>query len=326
MLVTNELLQPLYADQIIRTLQLIGVRVDLLVLPDGEQYKTLNVLEQIFSALLEKCHGRDTTLIALGGGVIGDLVGFAAACYQRGVRLIQIPTSLLAQVDASVGGKTAVNHRLGKNMIGAFYQPVSVIIDLNCLQTLPRRELIAGLAEVIKYGVALDGDFFSWLEHNMSDLLVLEPTKIAYCISHCCKLKAQIVSTDERETGWRALLNLGHTYAHAIETEMGYGHWLHGEAVAVGMVMAAQTAYRLDKFSMQNKQRLIRLLLHVGLPVSGPSGMSAEAYWSHMQRDKKVLSGQVRLILPTTIGCAEIYNHVTHEVVLAAINDCQTQY
>ena len=248
MLVTNETLAPLYLDRVRHLLEQAGVKVDSVILPDGEQYKSLTVLDTVFTALLQKPHGRDTTLLALGGGVVGDLTGFAAASYQRGVRFIQIPTTLLSQVDSSVGGKTAVNHPLGKNMIGAFYQPASVVVDLDCLKTLPARELASGLAEVIKYGIILDGEFFTWLEENMDALLRLDGQAMAYCIRRCCELKAEVVAADERETGLRALLNLGHTFGHAIEAEMGYGNWLHGEAVAAGMVMAARASERLGQF------------------------------------------------------------------------------
>ncbi|WP_034917584.1 3-dehydroquinate synthase [Erwinia sp. 9145] len=322
MLVTNETLAPLYLAPLRQLLEDAGVKVDQVILPDGEQYKTLAVMEQVFTALLEKPHGRDTTLVALGGGVIGDLTGFAAASYQRGVRFIQVPTTLLAQVDSSVGGKTAVNHPLGKNMIGAFYQPASVVIDLNCLATLPPRELASGLAEVIKYGIILDGEFFNWLEANIDALLALDGKAMAYCIRRCCELKAAVVAADEREMGQRALLNLGHTFGHAIEAHMGYGNWLHGEAVAAGMVMAARTAERLGQFSAADTDRIIALLTHAGLPVNGPQSMAAEAYLPHMMRDKKVLAGELRLVLPRAMGNAEVRSGVPHDMVLAAINDC----
>ncbi|MBS9443436.1 3-dehydroquinate synthase [Photorhabdus heterorhabditis] len=323
MLVTNQTLAPLYLAKVKATLQQAGVRVDEIILPDGEQYKSLSILDDVFSALLENNHGRDTTLIALGGGVIGDLTGFAAACYQRGVRFIQVPTTLLAQVDSSVGGKTAVNHPLGKNMIGAFYQPVSVMVDLNCLQTLPARELSSGLAEVIKYGIILDSEFFSWLEDNMDKLLALDNKAMAYCIRRCCELKAEVVAADEKElSGLRALLNLGHTFGHAIETEMGYGIWLHGEAVAAGMVMAAKTAQLAGNFSEQDTQRIIRLLRRANLPVHGPQNMPPETYLPHMMRDKKVIAGKLRLILPTAIGKAGLCSDIRHDCVLEAIHQC----
>lgn len=323
MLVTNETLAPLYLDKIRDVLEQAGVNVDSVILPDGEQYKSLTVLDTVFTALLQKPHGRDTTLVALGGGVIGDLTGFAAASYQRGVRFIQVPTTLLSQVDSSVGGKTAVNHPLGKNMIGAFYQPASVVVDLDCLKTLPARELASGLAEVIKYGIILDGAFFTWLEENLDALLRLDGAAMAYCIRRCCELKAEVVAADEREMGLRALLNLGHTFGHAIEAEMGYGNWLHGEAVAAGMVMAARTSERLGQFNATDTQRIITLLARAGLPVNGPREMSAQAYLPHMLRDKKVLAGEMRLILPLAIGKSEVRGGVSHEVVLSAIADCQ---
>lgn len=323
MLVTNETLAPLYLDKVRGVLERAGVNVDSVIHPDGEQYKSLTVLDTVFTALLKKPHGRDTTLVALGGGVIGDLTGFAAASYQRGVRFIQVPTTLLSQVDSSVGGKTAVNHPLGKNMIGAFYQPASVVVDLDCLKTLPARELASGLAEVIKYGIILDADFFTWLEGNLDALLRLDGPAMAYCIRRCCELKAEVVAADEREAGLRALLNLGHTFGHAIEAEMGYGNWLHGEAVAAGIVMAARASERLGQFSSADTQRIIALLERAGLPVNGPCEMSAQDYLPHMLRDKKVLAGELRLVLPLAIGKSEVRGGVSHEVVLSAIADCQ---
>ncbi|EAA5651307.1 3-dehydroquinate synthase [Salmonella enterica] len=323
MLVTNETLAPLYLDKVRGVLERAGVNVDSVILPDGEQYKSLTVLDTVFTALLKKPHGRDTTLVALGGGVIGDLTGFAAASYQRGVRFIQVPTTLLSQVDSSVGGKTAVNHPLGKNMIGAFYQPASVVVDLDCLKTLPARELASGLAEVIKYGIILDADFFTWLEGNLDALLRLDGPAMAYCIRRCCELKAEVVAADEREAGLRALLNLGHTFGHAIEAEMGYGNWLHGEAVAAGIVMAARASERLGQFSSADTQRIIALLERAGLPVNGPCEMSVQDYLPHMLRDKKVLAGELRLVLPLAIGKSEVRGGVSHEVVLSAIADCQ---
>lgn len=323
MLVTNQTLAPLYLEKLSTLLTAAGVKVDQVILPDGEQYKTLAVMDQVFTALLQKPHGRDTTLIALGGGVIGDLTGFAAASYQRGVRFIQVPTTLLSQVDSSVGGKTAVNHPLGKNMIGAFYQPASVVIDTDCLHSLPPRELASGLAEVIKYGIILDGEFFTWLERNLDSLLKLDTQAMAYCIRRCCELKAEVVAADERENGQRALLNLGHTYGHAIEAHMGYGNWLHGEAIAAGMVMAARTAERLGQFKTDDVDRVIALLQRAGLPVHGPEEMKAEDYLPHMMRDKKVLAGELRLVLPLSIGRSEVRGGVAHDMVLAAINDCQ---
>lgn len=322
MLVTNQIVALHYLTRVKQGLQRRGIQVDEIVLPDGEQYKTLAVLEQIFDALLEKSHGRDTTLLALGGGVIGDLTGFAAACYQRGVRFIQVPTTLLAQVDSSVGGKTGVNHPLGKNMIGAFYQPTSVVIDTDCLQTLSAREFASGLAEVIKYGIILDGDFFVWLEVHLEALLCQEPAILAYAIRRCCELKADVVARDEREVGERMLLNLGHTYGHAIEAEMGYGNWLHGEAVAVGMVMAAETAYRLEWLERQHVERIKKLLIRAKLPVAGPQSMAPESYLPYMMRDKKNLAGELRLVLPCAIGRAKVCTGVDRTLILCAIADC----
>lgn len=323
MVVTNTTLEPLYLQTVCHSLCTLGCRVETLVLPDGEQYKTLTSLDQVFSALLAGNHGRDTTLVALGGGVIGDLTGFAAACYQRGVRFIQIPTTLLAQVDSSVGGKTAVNHPLGKNMIGAFHQPVSVVMDTDTLRTLPTRELAAGLAEVIKYGVIIDGAFFAWLEQHLEQVLALEPQAVAYCLRRCCELKAQVVVADETEQGQRALLNLGHTFGHAIEAEMGYGVWLHGEAVAAGMMMAMVTSRHLGLTTDADIARLRALLLRAGLPVQGPAAMAADAYLPHMLRDKKVLAGTLRLVLPHGIGQASVVSGTDQQVVLAAIAECR---
>ncbi len=323
MLVTNETLAPLYLDTVRSALEQSGVNVDGVILPDGEQYKSLAVMDTVFTALLQN-HMAATPLWVALGEVIGDLTGFAAASYRRGVRFIPVPYHLLSP-GRLVGRRlrTAVNHPLGKNMIGAFWQPVSVV-DLNCLKTLPpKRELASGLAEVIKYGVILDGEFFSWLENNIDALLALDDTAMAYCIRRCCELKAEVVAADERETGLRALLNLGHTFGHAIEAEMGYGNWLHGEAVAAGMVMAARTSERLGQFRAQDTQRIIDLLKRAGLPVRGPQEMSAQAYLPHMMRDKKVLAGEMRLVLPLAIGSSELRGGVPHDVVLGAIADTQ---
>ncbi|UVK79154.1 MAG: 3-dehydroquinate synthase [Sodalis sp. Ffu] len=323
MIVTNYSIAPLYLHALHEHLTQAGITTDQVILPDGEQYKSLTVLNRVFTALLKKSHGRNTTLIALGGGVIGDLTGFAAASYQRGVRFIQVPTTLLSQVDSSVGGKTAVNHQLGKNMIGAFYQPSSVIIDLDCLKTLPRRELASGLAEVIKYGIILDATFFAWLESNLDALLALEPQALAYCIRRCCEIKANIVAADEREQGLRTLLNLGHTYGHAIETHLGYGIWLHGEAVAAGMMMAVQTARRLGQFNDAYAEQIRQLLRRADLPVSGPVEMAPEDYMPHMMRDKKVMSYKLRLVLPLALGKAEVRDDIANDIVKASIKDCQ---
>ncbi|ELM3718996.1 3-dehydroquinate synthase [Aeromonas hydrophila] len=317
MIVTNTVVAPLYLERIVQLLS--GYQVEHLILPDGEAYKTLATFERIMSALLETNHGRDTTLIALGGGVIGDVVGFAAASYQRGIPFIQVPTTLLSQVDSSVGGKTAVNHPLGKNMIGAFYQPRHVVIDTECLQTLPAREFAAGMAEVIKYGIIWDVEFFRWLEANMSRLQAQEPAALAYAIRRCCEIKADVVGQDETEHGVRALLNLGHTFGHAIEAEKGYGNWLHGEAVAAGTMLAANTALARGDVTEQQVERIRALLLAAKLPVQAPSEMDFAAFIRHMRRDKKVLEGKLRLVLPVGIGHAQVVADVSDAELLAVI-------
>ncbi|WP_320153268.1 3-dehydroquinate synthase [uncultured Tolumonas sp.] len=318
MIVTNDTVAPLYLDALCSTLS--AYQVETLILPDGEAHKTLVSFERIMSALLEGRHGRDTTLIALGGGVIGDLVGFAAACYQRGVPFIQVPTTLLSQVDSSVGGKTAVNHPLGKNMIGAFYQPKAVIIDIDCLRTLPQRELAAGMAEVIKYGIIWDEEFFNWLELHTADIQALQPYALSKVILRCCAIKADVVSQDETENGVRALLNLGHTFGHAIEAEKGYGNWLHGEAVAVGSVQAAETSLRLSLLSQADVDRIKALLLAANLPVTAPADMDFDDYLHHMLRDKKVKAGKLRLVLPVAIGRADLFTDVEPSVLRAVID------
>ncbi|AVV84853.1 3-dehydroquinate synthase [Shewanella putrefaciens] len=314
LIVTNETVAPLYLNQIQEVMVSFG-EVESVILPDGEQFKDLAHLDAIFTALLQRNYGRDSVLVALGGGVIGDMTGFAAACYQRGIDFIQIPTTLLSQVDSSVGGKTAVNHPLGKNMIGAFYQPQLVLIDTQCLHTLPAREFAAGMAEVIKYGIMWDGEFFQWLENNVQALKRLETEALVYAISRCCEIKADVVSQDETEQGVRALLNLGHTFGHAIEAEMGYGNWLHGEAVAAGTVLAAQTARSLGLIDESIVCRIVQLLQAFDLPVSAPESMDFDSFIQHMRRDKKVLGGQIRLVLPTGIGQADVFSQVTESTL-----------
>jgi len=316
--ISNETIAPLYLAQIEALLH--DYEFDSIILADGEKFKTLSTLDIIFTELLQENCGRDTTLIALGGGVIGDMVGFAAACYQRGVPFIQIPTTLLSQVDSSVGGKTAVNHPLAKNMIGAFYQPNAVFIDTACLQTLPRRELSAGMAEVIKYGIMYDAEFFTWLEDNVAALMALDTTALTYAIFRCCEIKAEVVALDEKEHGLRALLNLGHTYGHAIESEMGYGVWLHGEAVAAGMMMAAQTSEIMGLLNTAQVARIAALIKAAELPLLAPQAMQLEDFIRHMKRDKKVLNGELRFILPTTIGKAEIVASVTENTLRDVVN------
>ncbi|WP_413285339.1 3-dehydroquinate synthase [Vibrio sp. MA40-2] len=321
--ISNVTVAPLYADKLVSLIEKQGCEVSILELPDGEKYKTLQTFETVMGFLLEGNFARDVTLIALGGGVIGDLVGFVAASYQRGVDFVQVPTTLLSQVDSSVGGKTAVNHPLGKNMIGAFYQPQSVIIDTNCLATLPEREFAAGMAEVIKYGIIYDQDFFIWLEDNMDRLYSQDEQALTYAIARCCAIKAEVVEQDEKEAGIRALLNLGHTFGHAIEAELGYGNWLHGEAVSAGTAMAAKTAQLQNLITQQQLERIIAILVKAKLPVHTPETMSFDDFMQHMMRDKKVLSGQLRLVLPTGIGCADVVSDVPSEKIKQAIDYCR---
>ncbi len=322
--ITNHTVAPLYADKIMAMLEHNGCIGSVLELPDGEQYKSLDTFNTVMSYLLEHNYSRDVVIIALGGGVIGDLVGFASSCYQRGVDFIQIPTTLLSQVDSSVGGKTAVNHPLGKNMIGAFYQPKAVVIDTQCLSTLPEREFAAGMAEVIKYGIIYDEDFFVWLEQHMDELYALDEQALTYAIARCCQIKAEVVAQDEKESGIRALLNLGHTFGHAIEAELGYGNWLHGEAVAAGTIMAAKTAQLQGLISSQQVERILRIFKRAKLPVQTPESMSFNDFMKHMMRDKKVLSGELRLVLPTSIGTSDVVKGVPETIIEQAIDDCRT--
>ena len=288
---------------------------DVLSLPPGEATKSWAKVEQVLDWLLEHRLPRDGVLVALGGGVIGDLAGFVAAIYQRGIDFAQIPTTLLAQVDSSVGGKTGINHARGKNMIGAFHQPRLVISDLATLSSLPRRELLSGMAEVIKYAMLGDADFFGWLEHNLDPLLALDGNRLAEVVERCCAMKAQIVAADERESGRRALLNLGHTFAHAIETHSGYGQWLHGEAVAVGLCMACNLSVRLGWLGEDEAQRCIALVRRAGLPTTPPADMTVDDFHEHMQLDKKVQGGKLRLILMRSIGEAVVSADFTPELL-----------
>lgn len=314
---TNSTVAPLYLAQLQATLA--GKDMVVVELPDGEQFKNLDTLNLIFDGLLGARHHRTTTLIALGGGVVGDMCGFAAASYQRGVNFIQVPTTLLAQVDSSVGGKTGVNHELGKNMIGAFHQPQAVIADIDVFVTLASREYAAGLAEVIKYGLIFDSDFFSWLEENMEKLVAKQSDVIIYAVERSCEIKAEVVAQDEKENGIRAWLNLGHTFGHAIETAQGYGVWLHGEAVAVGMVMALDLSQRLGWISQEDKQRGATLIAAAGLPIVPPE-MSAERFLDLMAGDKKVLDGQLRLVLLKSIGEAVVTDDFPQEKLLETLN------
>ncbi len=302
MIVTNDTIAPLYLDKVKALFK--DFTVDTVILPDGEEYKTLEYLNLIYDELLSKQHNRTTTLVALGGGVVGDMTGYAAASYQRGVDFIQIPTTLLSQVDSSVGGKTGVNHKLGKNMIGAFHQPNCVLIDINTLSTLPDNELSSGLSEVIKYGLICDLPFFEWLEENMHNLLSRKSKFLVEAIERSCGNKARIVAQDEKEGGIRAILNLGHTFGHAIETDQGYGVWLHGEAVATGTIMAASLSKKLGWINENDMQRIVSILTNARLPIESPQNMLPARYKELMAVDKKVLDGKLRLVLLKSMGQA----------------------
>lgn len=305
-LLTNPLIDKLYGQSVAAHLSALGFSVTTILVPDGEDYKSLQILETIYDRLIEERFDRGTGLIALGGGVIGDMAGYAAATFLRGIPYVQVPTTLLAQVDSSVGGKTAVNHRFGKNLIGAFYQPKLVLIDIETLQTLDKREIRAGLAEVVKYGVIRDGNFFCWLEKNAQKLLDLEPEALLYAVKRSCQIKADIVEVDEREGSVRALLNFGHTFGHAIENLCGYGEWRHGEAVACGMVVASCIAQRRGLATEQDGRRICALLQRLNLPVSVPK-YALHQYLEAMQRDKKVSVGKLTLVLNQGIGSAGLY-------------------
>jgi 3-dehydroquinate synthase len=318
LIVSNETVAPLYLEK--TQSMLSGLRNESVILPDGEQYKNLEVLNKIYDGLLRNRFDRNTTIIALGGGVVGDMAGFAAASYQRGVHLIQIPTTLLSQVDSSVGGKTGVNHALGKNMIGAFYQPRAVIADTDTLDTLPDRELSAGLAEVIKYGLICNREFFEWLENNIQALLSRDKQALSHAIEVSCQTKADVVAADERESGKRALLNLGHTFGHAIENGMGYGEWLHGEAVGAGMCMAAAMSNQMGWMSDEDTQRTFKLIEQAKLPCKAPESMTTEKFLELMSVDKKVLDGILRLILMKGIGESLVTDDYTLDDLKKAIS------
>jgi 3-dehydroquinate synthase len=304
-IVTNETVAPLYGDRLAAALERAGARSFRIVLPDGEAHKTWQTLDQIFTGLLQAQADRKTLLVALGGGVIGDLTGFAAATYQRGIPHLQVPTTLLAQVDSSVGGKTAINHKLGKNMVGAFHQPSAVIIDTSTLATLPPREFAAGLAEVVKYGAIHDVGFLAWIEENAAKLEARDPAALAHAIRRSCEIKAAIVAEDERETGARALLNFGHTFGHAIESAAGYGTWLHGEAVAAGMALAARYSVETGRIQRADAERLVALLERLHLPVKPPA-IARDVWLEYMGRDKKNEGGRVTLILLDRLGRASV--------------------
>ncbi len=319
--ISNTTVAPLYLESLLGALGNHGVGAVPIILPDGEKYKNAETLGLIYDALLRERCERNTPLIALGGGVIGDMTGYAAATYLRGVPFIQIPTTLLAQVDSSVGGKTGINHPLGKNMIGAFYQPLVVLADIATLDTLPDQELRAGIAEIIKYGMIRDLPFFEWLEQNMERLLARDAAALQYAIARSCQNKAEVVGADERESGERALLNLGHTFGHAIETGMGYGAWLHGEAVAAGTLMATDLSRRLGWISEQDAARTRRLFERAGLPVIAPD-LSAEKYLQLMGLDKKVVGGKIRFVLLEAIGRASVTGDVPEELLRQTLAAC----
>lgn len=312
-IVTNQTVAPLYLQKLQASLSDYSLAT--IVLPDGEAYKNWETLQLIFDQLLKSQFNRKATLIALGGGVIGDMAGFAAACYQRGVAFVQVPTTLLSQVDSSVGGKTGINHPLGKNMVGAFYQPKAVVIDIDSLATLPRRELSSGLAEVIKYGLICDADFLAWLELNLDKIFDLDADTVSEAISRSCAAKAKVVAEDEREAGLRETLNLGHTFGHAIETHMGYGVWLHGEAVSAGTVMALEMSLRMGFLSCTERDRGIRLLRRAGLPVIPPAAMTAANFLEHMAIDKKVQAGCIRFVLLRQLGKAVVVGDYPEKIL-----------
>ena len=324
LIVTNTTVGPLYAQALAAALVPHHAQVRMLALPDGEQYKNWETLNLVFDELLAHGGDRKTTLYALGGGVVGDMAGFAAACFMRGVPFVQVPTTLLAQVDSSVGGKTAINHPLGKNMVGAFYQPKLVVCDLDVLKTLPARELSAGLAEVIKYGPIHDMAFFDWIEAHIDALRTLEPAALAHAVQRCCEIKAEVVGQDERESGLRAILNFGHTFGHAIEAGMGYGAWLHGEGVGAGMVMAAELSRELGLVDAAFVERLTRLIGRAGLPVRGPvldAADNAGRYLTLMRVDKKAEAGEIRFVLIDGPGRA-VVRPAPDEVVRQVIDRC----
>ncbi len=319
--ISNEKVAPLYLDKVLNSFK--KFKCDYHVLPDGENFKNIDSMQAIYNSLIEKHYDRNTTLVALGGGVIGDLTGFAAATYQRGINFIQVPTTLLAQVDSSVGGKTGVNHPLGKNMIGSFYQPRCVIADLSTLKTLDDRELSAGIAEIIKYGLIRDPEFFSWLEKNIEKLINRDPEALAYAVHRSCENKAQIVAEDELEkSGRRALLNFGHTFGHAIETSVGYGVWLHGEAVAYGMLMAMRLSVKQGWLDEQDYTRVENLLDKANLPIQAPKNIIAENFMQHMSVDKKVRGGKLYLVLLKSIGEAILTAEFSGVLLEETLNEC----
>jgi len=323
MVVSNTTIAPLYLEKLMQSLQGLapeGLEINSVILPDGEQYKTLDAVNDIITALLDKRYSRNCCLLALGGGVVGDITGFAAACYQRGVDFIQLPTTVLAQVDSSVGGKTGVNHVAGKNMIGAFHQPKAVIADTSVLETLDDREVSAGLAEVVKYGLIRDAKFFDWLEDNIEKLVNRDADALAYIIEQSCNNKAEVVAEDERESGIRAILNLGHTFGHAIETGLGYGKWLHGEAIALGMLMAADLSHRMGWVSEDVTDRIEKMLVKLNLPVALPDDLDPVKMRELMSVDKKAKDGVLFLILLKGIGEAVVTDEFNEDLLMETLH------
>ena len=319
MIVTNDTVGPLYAQKLKSQLEKEQFKVSLCILKDGEAYKTIDSFMQIHTSLLEADFGRDGAIIALGGGVVGDMAGFAASTFQRGIPFVQIPTTLLAMVDSSVGGKTAINHPLGKNMIGTFYQPRAVIADLNCLLTLPERELSAGLGEVVKTGIIYDRDFFDYLFENIKKVFSYDMKVLSLIVKRCCEIKALVVAEDEREQGLRAILNYGHTFGHAIEAFLGFGTWLHGEAVGLGMVIASSVAKERKLISENDFELMKQLCVRAKLPVKIPETMSANDFIIHMRHDKKVRNGVIRYVLPVAIGKVKIVDDLSDNEVVSVI-------
>ena len=321
-LVTNTVVAPIYAARVANALRNAGADTIEVLLPDGEEHKTWHTLNLVFDALLCAHCDRQTVLLALGGGVVGDLAGFAAAVYQRGIPFIQMPTTLLAQVDSSVGGKTAINHPLGKNMVGAFHQPQAVIADVSTLATLPMRELRAGLAEVIKHGIIRDPAFFAWIEANIDKLLARDPDALTHAVVRSCEIKADVVGADERESGVRAILNFGHTFGHAIESGLGYGQWVHGEAVAAGMVMAADLSARAGMLASAESWRIRNLIARAGLPIAGPASLSADRYLELMAVDKKASRGHIRFVVLERPGAAVLRADLPEAMVRQTLAAC----
>ncbi len=319
LIVTNDTIAPLYLDKVKASLEAQNFKVASCILKDGECYKTVESWMQILTTLLEDGFGRDGAIVALGGGVVGDMAGFAAACYQRGIPFVQMPTTLLSMVDSSVGGKTAFNHPLGKNMIGAFYQPKAVIIDINFLKSLPLREITAGMGEVVKTGIIYDQDFFVFLEENSPKVFLHDAATITHVVKRCCEIKAQVVAQDEQEHGLRAILNFGHTFAHAIEAFLGFGTWLHGEAVGLGMVIASALALKRGLISKAEHERIVTLTAKCKLPISIPAKMTSKDFIHFMRHDKKVRQGVIRYVLPEHIGKATVFSDISDAEVEALI-------